>query len=100
MKKRITILLNSNLNCYNTDRVFCQSGLSLTPSQMLNLSEQGIPISSHLDDSNFYDGDSSNDMNIDPLRMRGVDIVDAWNLQHKSRKNILDANIKDIQNYG
>lgn len=77
-----------------------QSGLSVTPSEMLQLAQQGIPISSHFDDSKFDDGDTKSLGSIDFIHQRGLDIVDVWNHQKDSRKKILDAKAKDIQMYG
>lgn len=77
-----------------------QSGLSVTPSEMLQLAQQGIPISSHFDDSKFDDGDTKSLGTIDFIHQRGLDIVDVWNHQKDSRKKLLDAKAKDIQMYG
>lgn len=77
-----------------------QNGLSLTPAEMLKLSEQGIPISSHFDDSKFYDGDSKPLNGIDFLDQRGIDVVDAWNHQKDSRRNLRKAQSTDIKNFG
>lgn len=85
---------------YNVDPVHVQDGLSVTPAQMHEMTQHGIPISSQMSDSMFYDGDSKPLTDIDPLMRRGVDAVDAWNLQKQSRKNLKNANSVDIQNYG
>lgn len=77
-----------------------QSGLSVTPSEMLQLAQQGIPISSHFDDSKFDDGDTKSLGTIDFIHQRGLDIVDVWEHQKDSRKKLLDAKAKDIQMYG
>ncbi len=77
-----------------------QSGLSVTPSEMLQLAQQGIPISSHFDDSKFDDGDTKSLGTIDFIHQRGLDIVDVWNHEKDSRKKLLDAKAKDIQMYG
>lgn len=85
---------------YPYSRVNVQSGLSVTPSEMLALAQQGIPISSHFDDSKFDDGDTKALGSIDFIHQRGLDIVDVWEHQKSSRKKLLDAKAKDIQMYG
>lgn len=83
---------------YNGKVVPVQNNLSVTPSEMLSLSERGIPISSHFDDSQFYDGDSSPRVVLDYLDSRGIDIVDAWNYERTSKSNIRKAIANDIIN--
>lgn len=79
------------LGVYKSKPVFVQSNLAQTPSKMLELSQHGIPVSSHIDDSSFYDGDKSARIEIDPLHTRGFDAVDAWNLSQSSKKKLRDA---------
>lgn len=76
------------LGTYNAKPVFVQSDLAQTPSKMLELSQHGIPVSSHIDDSSFYDGDKSSKVTLDPLHRRGVDVNDAWNLSQDSRAKL------------
>lgn len=85
---------------YPYSRFNVQSGLSVTPSEMLALAQQGIPISSHFDDSKFDDGDTKSLGSIDFIHQRGLDIVDVWEHQKSSRKKLLDAQAKDVQMYG
>lgn len=56
----------------------CQSGLAVTPRQMLELQQQGIPVSSQLAAAVFSDGDFRLDFT--PLldTQRHVDICDLW----------------------
>lgn len=77
-----------------------QSGLSVTPAQMLQDASLGIPIKSRFDDSSFYDGDSSMSVGIDPLERRGVDINDAWNAQQDAKTRLQRAQADDIKMYG
>lgn len=88
------------ISYYPYTRVNVQSGLSVTPSEMLALAQQGIPISSHFDDSKFDDGDTKALGSIDFIHQRGLDVVDVWEHQKSSRKKLLDAKAKDIQMYG
>lgn len=88
------------LNAYNVSRTYVQPGLAVTPAKMAEYADAGIPIASSMNDENFIDGDKTNIVDIDPLLMRGVDVVDAWNLQKRSRRNLVNANNKDVSNYG
>ncbi|UPW41870.1 hypothetical protein [Peromfec virus RodF5_5] len=94
LKRSIARVVTTNL-----PRVRVHGGLALSPAQMLDLSQSGVPIASQMSSDNFVDGDSTNDMSLDPMLMRGVDINDAWELQMTSRKNLRNANLRDISNY-
>lgn len=85
---------------YDVDPIHIQSGLAVTPSEMMTLSEHGVPISSQVDESLFYDGDSSFKVSIDPMQMRGVDINDAWNAEQDSKARLAAAYSKDVKIYG
>lgn len=75
-------------------------GLAVTPADMLFNSEHGIPIKSQIDDSQFYDGDTSMSMDISPEHIRGYDIVDAWNDQLDAKNKFSRARKNDIKSYG
>lgn len=100
MINTIKRLSSRPLPCFPYPCKHVQSGLSVTPSEMLQLAQQGVPISSHFDDSKFDDGDTKALGTIDFIHQRGLDIVDVWNHQKDSRKKLLDAQAKDIQMYG
>lgn len=100
MISTIRKMARASLPSFPYSRKHVQSGLSVTPSEMLELSRQGIPISSHFDDSKFDDGDTKSLGTIDFIHQRGLDIVDVWNYQKDSRKKLLNAKAKDIQMYG
>lgn len=70
------------------DRKIVQSRLALTPAEMRQSMERGEPISAKFDDSMFYDGDSSNKVELDPMDRRGLDVNDVWDYQQSSRKKI------------
>lgn len=82
------------------DRVIVQNNLSVTPSQMLALTELGSPISSSLPESMFDDGDSGNNFDIPFEHTRGVDVVDAWNYERDCRNRLVRAKQNDIETYG
>lgn len=91
---------SSRLRSYSPPYTEVSSGLALTPSQMLELSQSGIPVSSQMANDMFYDGDTSMRVHIDPLDRRGIDVVDAWNLQKSSRRKLMEAHNNDISDYG
>lgn len=70
---------------YSPNRVFVQSNLALSPSDILYNSEHGLASSSSmLDESLFYEGDSSRSIELRPEHRRGYGIVDAWNDQQNA----------------
>ena len=73
---------------YNSEFRYIQPSLAVTPSQMLDMSQHGIAISSQMNDKMFYDGDDSYIVNVDPLDYRGVDVNDAWNASQEAKKKI------------
>lgn len=77
-----------------------QSHLAVTPSEMNRMRESGIPISSQVDPTKFYDGDSSSFVSIDPMLMRGVDILDAWNAEQNAKNRLANAHTNDVKVYG
>lgn len=100
MIKTIRERKNANVVCYNEPLQHVQSHLSVTPAEMLQMSERGIPISSHMRDGDFYDGDNQPLVTIDPIYMRGVDINDAWNAQQSAKQKLINAHLKDVEKYG
>lgn len=77
-----------------------QQGLSYTPSQMNRLRQKGIPISNMMvSDNCFDDGDSSGDMSFDPVLARGVNEIDAWNMECAAKKKLMLAHVRDVELY-
>lgn len=83
-----------------SDSFRVQENLAYTPSQMNHLREKGLPISTSMVASDFYDGDLGSSMAIDPVLTRGFDAIDAWELQQRSRSKILSAHKRDVEMYG
>lgn len=79
--------------------VVIQPGLSITPSQMMDMAEYGIAISSQMVGS-FYDGDKNPSWDIPAERVRGVDPGDLFELQGEVRRKVVAAHRKDVQVYG
>lgn len=74
-----------------------KSGLSVTPSQMSEMTAKGIPISSQLSALEYDSTDVGlGDFNIPVDMRRGVDIADTWNAQKDAREHMLDARKKGV----
>lgn len=74
----------------------CQQNLAYTPSQMNQLREKGIPISNMMVSEKLYDdGDSTGSMSFDPVLARGVNEIDAWNMEMEAKKNLLRGHLND-----
>lgn len=70
-------------------------GLSITPSEMYRLMEQGIPVSSQVNASLYYDGDENiKGWDMPPERLRGVDPADLWTLRGEIRDKIRNTMTK------
>lgn len=77
---------------YASSRNYCPSGLAVTPSEMVRLSEEGIPISSQvLSPENFNDGDMSMQVNLEPIYMRGVTVNDLYEMSRQSKVKLQKA---------
>lgn len=77
---------------YNASCVHVQGSLAVTPAEMSQMADKGIPIASQLlDESQFYDGDTGRQVFLPNYYRRGYDITQAWNDQKDSRKRISDS---------
>lgn len=74
-----------------SDDIPVQDGLALTPAKLGELTEKGIPISAPMG-MQFFDGYKDN-VDFDPgiVWHRGVDIIDAWNVQEDARMALRKA---------
>ncbi len=81
----------NNTRAYSADVVKVQGGLAISPSQMSQLTERGIPISSQvLGAENFYDGDVGPLSDVPVEFRRGVDISEIYEYQQRSRQKVND----------
>lgn len=75
-----------NNNGYTVVGKPSQSGLAVTPQQMLDLSQQGVPINSAQSSDNFDDGSLiCGNPTLD--QMRGVDANQLWDAEYKIKQN-------------
>lgn len=78
-----------------------QGDLALTPSQMFNMMQEGIPITAQEQNkNNFYDGDTNPSFELPLDQQRGVDIADCWNASVSIRKKARKGLINDKKLYG
>ncbi len=70
-------------NCKRSDiELPVQNDLALTPAKVLEMAEQGIPVSAQASVEQFYDGEPNPQWDGLPLdEQRGVDIVTMWNAE-------------------
>lgn len=67
------------------DEEIVRNGLSLTPSQMLEMTQKGVPIAAR-NLSAIVDNVSDNDFDISPEYRRGVDISELYEAHEDARK--------------
>lgn len=84
---------------YSKDDEKVQSGLSVTPSEMMKLAERGIPVSSQ-SLSSFYDGESNPSWDMPLEQRRGIDMAALWQEGKDIRQKLKSAHVADIQKYG
>lgn len=69
-----------------------QSRLAITPSQMMQLAENGIPIAAQqLPSEHFSEGDTSSSFDVLLDYQRGVDINTMWNVEQDVKKKMFSA---------
>lgn len=73
-----------------TGEQIVQSGLALTPADVLRAAEQGIPVSSS-SSSNFIDGQPNPSWDIPLDEQRGIDIGHLWQEQMNAKKKFRAA---------
>lgn len=70
-----------------------QSRLAVTPTEMMQCTENGIPIKSDLSNELFNDGDTSNRLTLLPEQCRGVDAVSLWNISKDAKLKLNKSKI-------
>lgn len=68
-----------------------QTGLSFTPSKMLKLASEGIPVSSQTAGAQFDDGYRTLDFEPLPEYQRGIEFAELWERQQTARKKFHKA---------
>lgn len=73
------------------DDAVVQNGLALTPSQMMDMQDKGIPITTQNLGVTYDDGYSSLDFNVPLEYQRGIDMADLWEARENSKKKMRKA---------
>lgn len=73
------------------DETIVENGLSTTPAQMRQLTEQGIPVSGDALGLMFDDGVKDNPQ-LPLAERRGIELADLWNAQKSARSKLRDLN--------
>lgn len=79
-------------NPYNVPVTDVQGGLAMTPTEMLQSCNAGVPISAQmLADSNFDDGEVSRLTDVPYLCRRGIDVGDVQAYEESCRSKVKSA---------
>lgn len=62
--------------------------LAVTPSKMAELVDAGIPVSSAVIGSQYFDGENNPSWDLPADLRRGVDIASVWQAQRDARSNV------------
>lgn len=77
---------------YNVTPTHVQGGLALTPSQMMTMSQAGVPISTQVLSAELFDpGHEGSSPDVPFERKRGVDFSSAYEYQERCRSKISGA---------
>lgn len=81
-------LCECNFNV-NTDYERTKPGLAITPSQIKEMSDRGIPVSPM--NTQFIDVHGDGSWQVEPQFQREMDMATAWSLEKKSQREALKA---------
>lgn len=76
-----------------------RNGLTTTPSAMLALAQDGIPIASQCE-TTFHDGVENPSWDVPLESTRGVDIADLWTARQYVIRKARNAHLSDIAKFG
>lgn len=74
--------------------------LTVTPSEMLRMTEQGIPISAQNMAYKPTDGESNPSWDLPLDRLRGVDPAQMWETQQNIKERAKRAHVTDRKRFG
>lgn len=76
-----------------------QEGLTMTPSQVKELTEKGISVTTRMPNDAPVDAPDQGFF-VEPMFRRSVDTNDLWSMEQSTRKKLLQAHKLNVQNYG
>lgn len=71
-----------------------QNSLAVTPSEMKQLADEGIPISAQQNAASYFDGDTTPYVDVPSEFRRGYDAIDAYTEQINARERLRRYKIK------
>lgn len=74
-------------------------GLSVPPSKMIQMAEQGVSIST-TNATQFYDGSDNPSFDLPLDVQRGIDVATLWEEQRSIKSKMANNLSTDIQNFG
>lgn len=78
-----------------------QNDLAVTPSQMVQMMSDGIPITTqNLHPELFFDGDTNPSFEIPIDQQRGIDVADCWEASQDIRARAKKGLKNDIKKFG
>lgn len=78
--------------------VYTEQNIAVTPSQIQQMVERGIPVSPS-NASSFIDGVPNPSFDVPIEHRRGVDVVDVWDASQDAKRSLIQAHLKDKSNY-
>lgn len=72
-------------------------GLAMTPQQVKELAERGIPVSAR-GVQEFYNEETG--WYVEPMFRRGADINQLWEMEKTAQARVLSARRRDVSKYG
>lgn len=100
MAKRIFTSSGKTCDCVFSplrDKKQTIPGLAMTPSQVKQLADRGLPVSTP-NMQEFYS--DSTGWSVEPMFQRGADICQLWEMEQIAQAKVLSARRKDIARYG
>ena len=75
-----------------------QNGLAITPAQMLDLTNRGIPVSPSNLGLEYDDGYSELEFDVPSEHVRGIDMADLWEQREDMRDKMRSPKFKELLN--
>lgn len=103
MARRIFKAQLRPVNCKLTDNdmLVTKPGLSMTPSQVKELTDRGIAVSLP-NEKQFLDGQNlpTSDWFVDPVFKRSMDMCELWELEKSTQNKLISAHKADKKKFG
>lgn len=103
MARRILKAQLRPVNCKlaGNDVLVTKPGLSMTPSQVKELTDRGIAVSLP-NEKQFLDGQNlpTSDWSVDPVFKRSTDMCELWELEKDTQNKLIGAHKADKKKFG